>query len=193
MPLLITIVRLTVLGGFTFSAAVALTHWGVRSRYLQPFGPLPRFMRRVSQPLILPLERRMVKSGHNPSEAPIWLFWISLLGGLLVIGLTQWLIGAFFSLSSAVRSGPSGVLILAIQGAYSLLVVALFIRVVGSWMGLSPYARWMRPVMALTNWLVDPLRRILPPFGMFDLSPLAAYVILYVGQLVLLRLVLQLG
>ncbi|HTO73037.1 MAG TPA: YggT family protein [Gemmatimonadales bacterium] len=189
MPLLITIVRLTVLGGFLFAAGVAVTHWAVRSGYLQPFGGLPRFMRRVSQPLILPLERRMVKSGHNPSDAPTWLFWIALLGGLAVIGLTQWLIGTIFSLYYAAQSGPRGVLALIIQGTYSVLVAALFIRVVGSWMGVSPYRRWMRPVMALTDWLVEPIRRILPPFGMFDLSPLVAYIVLWLGEQLLLRLV----
>jgi uncharacterized protein YggT (Ycf19 family) len=29
--------------------------------------------------------------------------------------------------------------------------------------------------MALTDWIVDPIRRILPPLGMIDLSPLVAY------------------
>jgi YggT family protein len=44
----------------------------------------------------------------------------------------------------------------------------------------------MRPVMALTNWLIEPIRRLLPPFGMFDLSPLVAYLVLLVARGMLL-------
>jgi YggT family protein len=36
----------------------------------------------------------------------------------------------------------------------------------------------MRPVMALTNWIVVPIRRILPPLGMVDFSPLVAWLVL---------------
>jgi YggT family protein len=38
----------------------------------------------------------------------------------------------------------------------------------------------MRPVYALTNWLIDPIRRILPPVGIFDFSPMVAWLILFV-------------
>jgi YggT family protein len=38
----------------------------------------------------------------------------------------------------------------------------------------------MRPVYALTNWLIDPIRRILPPVGIFDFSPMVAWLVLYV-------------
>jgi YggT family protein len=189
MPIVITIVRLAILGGFLFSAAVALTHWGVRTRRLEPFGKLPRLMRRASEPLIVPLERRMVRSGHNPSDAPFWLFWISLVGGLVVLGLMQWLIGTVLTLYDAAQSGPRSLLAVAIQGTFTLLVAALFVRVVSSWIGLSPYSRWMRPVMAVTDWMVLPLRRILPPLGMFDLSPLVAYLLLMVAERLLLSLV----
>jgi YggT family protein len=32
--------------------------------------------------------------------------------------------------------------------------------------------------MALTDWLIRPIRRILPPFGMLDFSPLVAWLVL---------------
>jgi uncharacterized protein YggT (Ycf19 family) len=37
--------------------------------------------------------------------------------------------------------------------------------------------------------MVLPLRRILPPLGMFDLSPLVAYLLLMVAERLLLSLV----
>jgi len=61
------------------------------------------------------------------------------------------------------------------------------VRVIASWFGVSPYAKWMRPVLALTNWIVEPLRRIVPPIGMIDVSPMVAYLILLVARMIILR------
>jgi YggT family protein len=48
----------------------------------------------------------------------------------------------------------------------------------------------MRPVVLLTNWIIVPLRRVLPPLGPFDLSPLVAYFLLgFLESLVMRMLV----
>jgi YggT family protein len=41
----------------------------------------------------------------------------------------------------------------------------------------------------MTEWLVAPIRRVLPPVGMFDLSPLVAWLALTVLRSLLLSLV----
>jgi uncharacterized protein YggT (Ycf19 family) len=38
----------------------------------------------------------------------------------------------------------------------------------------------MRPAYTLTNWLVEPLRRIIPPFGMIDATPIIAWFLLLI-------------
>jgi YggT family protein len=86
----------------------------------------------------------------------------------------------------AVQSGPRGTLVLVIESAFSILQIAILVRVVSSWFGISPYAKWMRPVMWLTNWLVEPIRRMLPPFGMLDFSPLVALLVLWLARTLLL-------
>ena len=67
-----------------------------------------------------------------------------------------------------------------VSAVFTLLMTAILIRVIGSWLGIGPYRRWMRPIYGLTDWLIDPIRRILPPFGMFDFSPMVAWLVLYV-------------
>ncbi len=188
MPLLLTVLRVFVFGGFVFSATVALTDWAVRNRHLPPFGALPLFMRRLSNPVLRPLQQQLVKSGHNPVEAPTWLFWLTLLGGLAVLGLAQWIITEVAEIGWALNGGSGSLVGLLIDSAYKILVIALFIRVVSTWFAVSPYSKWMRPVMLLTNWLVEPIRRLLPPMGMFDFSPLVAYAALYLARWLLLRL-----
>ena len=73
--------------------------------------------------------------------------------------------------------------------AYGILVAALMLRVIGSWFGFFRYARWMRPAYALTDWLVEPIRRLLPALGSLDWSPLAAWLVLYVLERMLISFV----
>ena len=48
---------------FFLALLVALTHWAVRAKHLGAFGAWPRFVRGWSDPLLKPLERRIVRSG----------------------------------------------------------------------------------------------------------------------------------
>jgi YggT family protein len=164
------------------SAVIALTQAAVRSRRLNPFGAFPRFIRRISDPVVKPLERRIVRSGGNPQNAPWWLFWITAIGGLVILGLLQWALGAVNTLGAVVHAGPRGMLRYLVDSLFGLLMACLLIRVVASWLGLSPYAKWMRPCVWLTEWLLEPLRRVLPPLGMFDISPMVAWLLLMLAR-----------
>jgi YggT family protein len=61
---------------------------------------------------------------------------------------------------------------------FSLLMLALLVRVFSSWFGGSRYSKYIRWSYTLTDWLVEPIRRVLPTVGMFDLSPLVAWLVL---------------
>jgi len=175
---------------FGYAAVVAATHWAVRSRRLSPFGAWPRMVRRISEPVLPPLERRIVRSGGNPQDAPLWLLGISVLGGLVLITLVRWLIGMAYEVSALAYAEPRVWLIEIVSWTFRILMVALLVRVIGSWFGVSPYSRWMRPFVLLTDWLLVPLRRILPPFGPLDLSPMVAYFLLWIAQQALVRALL---
>jgi YggT family protein len=173
-------VRSIVLLALAFAATIALTHWAVRSRRINPFGAWPRMVRRVSDPILLPLERRVISAGGNPQNAPLWLLGLVIGGGLLLLSLTQWLIGTAAGLVLLAQGGVRVWLQVLLSAVFTILMTAILIRVIGSWLGIGPYRKWMRPVYALTNWLIDPIRRILPPVGIFDFSPMVAWLVLYV-------------
>jgi YggT family protein len=180
LALLVLASRFVVILALAYASAVALTHWAVRSRKLTPFGAWPRFIRRVSDPVLQPLEHRILRAGGNPQDAPLWLVGIVIVGGLLLLSLVQWLVGFAVTLGILVQSGPRTWARFLVSGLFTLLMAALIVRVIASWFGLSPYRPWMRPVMLLTDWIIDPIRRILPPFGMIDFSPLVAWLVLSV-------------
>ncbi len=173
-------VRTLVIVALVYASIVALTHWAVRTRRLDPFGGWPRFMRRLSDPVLHLLERRILRAGGNPQNAPLWLLGIVIGGGLLLLSLTGWLIGTAASMAMVAQGGPRIWVRVLVGALFTLLMAAILIRVIASWFGIGPYNRWMRPVYAATNWLIDPIRRVLPPFGMIDFSPMVAWLVLYV-------------
>ena len=173
-------VRSIVLLALAFAATVALTHWAVRSRRINPFGAWPRLVRRISAPILLPLERRVINAGGNPQNAPLWLLGLVIGGGLLLLSLAQWLINTASGLVLLAQGGVRVWIQVLLSAVFTILMAAILIRVIASWLGIGPYRKWMRPVYALTNWLIDPIRRILPPVGIFDFSPMVAWLVLYV-------------
>jgi YggT family protein len=179
LTVLYAFVRSIVILALAYASLVALTHWAVRSRRINPFGAWPRFMRRVSDPVLQPMERRVISAGGNPQNAPLWLLAVVIAGGLVLMSLTGWVIDALARLSWMAQSGPRFWLQTLVSLLFTILMTAILIRVIASWFGIGPYRRWMRPIMALTSWLIDPIRRILPPFGMFDFSPMVAWLVLY--------------
>ena len=180
-------IRVVVFGLFAVASIVAGAHWLVQSGRIEPFGGFARLARRLGEPFVRPLERRALRSGWNPSKAPYHLFWFVVVGGLALIALTDWLIRTIVVLGASAAAGPRGLLVFAVNGIFSVLIAAIFIRFIASWFRISPYSRPMRIVYGLTDWVIEPLRRVLPTLGPFDLSPMVAYFMLALARWVLAR------
>jgi YggT family protein len=178
----VDVIRWLVVAALAYAAVVAVTHWAIRSRRLTPFGPWPRTVRRLSDPVLQPIERRLLRAGGMPQSAPYWLLALVVIGGLLLVSLTKWTIGFVYSLGALAGAGPQVWLITLLSWTFTILRFALLVRVIASWFGVSPYTKWMRPIVALTEWILEPLRRVLPPLGPLDLSPLVAYFILWIAE-----------
>ena len=171
--------RILVGAAFVLGVIVAVTHWLVREQKIAAFGAWARFVRGWSNPLLRPIEQRLVAAGGNPQHAPWWLLGVIVVAGLLLIELLRWLFGFVVGTAMAFDAGPGGMAVWALSLVFRILMFALLVRVISSWFGAGRYNKWVRWSYQLTDWLVEPLRRVLPPFGMLDLSPLAAYFILY--------------
>lgn len=163
------------------AAVIALLDWLVRTRRLNAFGPIARFCRRFVDPLMAPVERRVVRAGGQPSSAPWWTLVSVVVGGLLLIWVLEFVAG-FLSGAAAAVQRPGGIFQFIIALVFSILRLALIVRIVSSWFQVSPYSKWIRWSFGLTEWFLAPLRRILPPFGPLDLSPLVAFLLLSLLQ-----------
>jgi YggT family protein len=179
---LIYAVRGIVFVAFVLATIVALVHWAVKHGHLQPFSGFATGIRRMADPVIKKVERSILSRGGNPVNAPYFLFWGVLLGGLALIALVQWLVGTIYQMTVISAYGPRGLLAMALNGLFSVLMLAIFIRVISSWFSISPYNKFMRVVHGLTDWLIDPLRKVIPPIGMIDIVPMVAYFMLYLAR-----------
>ena len=174
-------------------AAVALVvftvDWLVRTRRVSPFGAVARFFRRVIDPLIVPVERRVVRAGGLPASAPWWALVVVVLGGLVLLALLEFIRGQLAFAAAAGGVGARGVIGVIITWTFGILQIALIIRVISSWVRISEYSRWIRWTIPLTEWLLRPLRRLIPPIGgMIDLSPLIAFFVLVIAKSLLLSI-----
>ncbi len=160
--------------------------WAVRTRRVSPFSPVARFFRRAVDPLLAPIEARVVRAGGLPSQAPWWALAAVVVSGVLLIVLLQWVVRTIVTVTFASQTGGSALAQLVIGWVFGALKLALIVRVLVSWIG-GRYAWWSRVAYSLTDWLVRPIARLLPPFGMMDFSPLAAYVLIIVVESVVLH------
>lgn len=166
--------------GYAFSvvavvvAIVALIDWLVRTRKINPFNPVARFFRRVVDPLIAPMERRVVRAGGMPQSAPWWTLVAVVVSGIVVLGLLRFVHAQLGSVVYAASSGR-GLVFLLLHYTFVLLRAALIVRVISSWFRISPYSSWVRWSFALSEPILRPLRGIIPPFGMLDATPIIAY------------------
>ena len=167
--------RLTVFAFFALTAAVALGSWAIRTRRINPFSTFGQTIRKVTDPILAPIETWQLRRGGNPQNAGWWLLGIGLIGGIVGVTVVDWLGVQLMRTAGAASTGPRGILRLFVYYATQLLLLALLIRVVGSWFGAGRYNRWVRWAYTLTDWIVEPLRKIIPPFGMIDFTPLIAW------------------
>ena len=129
--------RYAIFGAAGLTSLGALAAMAVQRRTLNPFGHPARLIRRLTDPMLKPIERRMLRAGQNPQQAPWWLLGIAILGGIVVVSATEWVIGLAWEARLAGQSGR--MLPFLVGGVFRLLQLALLVRVIGSWIGATRY------------------------------------------------------
>ena len=168
-------------------AGVCAMDWLVRTRRIGPFSPVARFFRTSIEPLMLPVERRIVQAGGIPSHAPWWSLVVVVVGGIVGLSLIEFVRDQLAMLAIATASGGGVLFTLIIHWAFAVVRFALLWRVIASWVSANPYARLWRWAFVITEPMLAPLRSVLPALGPFDISPIAAYFILGLAESLFVR------
>lgn len=151
------------------AGALLLRFW-MQAVRVRPPMEIAQFAYQLTDWLVRPLRRILPGAGGYD--------WASLIGAFLVAliatGLGLWASG-FFSLQAVLLLTIMHVCHWALYGLIGLLLI----EVIFSWVNPSaPLAPFVR---ALNEPLMRPLRRVVPPFGAIDLSPLVALILLRVA------------
>jgi YggT family protein len=169
-------------------AVVALVDWLARTRRINPFNPVARFFRTSVDPLLVPIERRVIRAGGMPANAPWWALVVVVVSGIVVLSLLRFLAGELLVAAALSRRGPSGLYVLLVSWTFAVLQIALIVRVIASWFRISSYSRWIHWAYVLTEPILRPLRQFIPPLGMVDITPIVAYFLLWLLEGVLVGL-----
>jgi len=163
-------------------AVVAAADWAVRTRRLNPFGGVARFVRARVDPRLAGVERQVIRAGGRTSTTPWWALVVYAVLALLVLAALDMISDLVSQVALAASRGGVGVLVLAEQWTFGFLKFALLVRVISSWLPRLGASRWARWSYGATEWMLRPLRNLIPSFSVIDITPIVAYFALVLVQ-----------
>lgn len=81
-----------------------------------------------------------------------------------------------------------GILITAVSVAFEVYTYLLIIRILLSWVRHNPYQPVIRFIYEVTDPYLNIFKRIIPPFGAVDFSPIVAFFALQILRNIVLRI-----
>ena len=84
------------------------------------------------------------------------------------------------------------VLLYFVDILFNILILAVLARALLSWFRVDPYHPIVRLVYQITDPIILPLRRVVPPLGMIDITPIVALILLQIAQYILTRIIVGL-
>jgi YggT family protein len=142
------------------------------------YNPISQFVVKVTSPVLRPM--RKVIPGYGGLD----------LSALVLAWLLKAVELALLSMLLGLGRNPLAALIWAIPALVGLMIsiflFGILIRVILSWVNPDPY----NPAVALLNRITDPImvpaQRLVPPIGGIDLSPMVAMIGLVLLEMLLL-------
>ncbi|MGE0485110.1 MAG: YggT family protein [Gammaproteobacteria bacterium] len=178
-------------GVFLIDAVFGLYIFAVLLRFLFQlvradfYNPLCQAIVTVTNPPLRPL-RRYVPSMAGLDTASILLLLVLQMANTLLVALVLGL-----------GPNPVGLLVVAIAELLGKVawtfIGAIIIQVVLSWVSPGAYNPVSSVVHSLTEPLLAPARRVLPPLGAIDLSPLVVILGLQLAQILVVAPLRDLG
>ena len=149
------------------------------------YNPVSQLLVKVTNPLLVPLRRVIPSVGKIDTSAL-----------LLMLGLQM----VSFGLIALLRAGQVSIVSLLILSLAELvglflnvLLFSILIQVVLSWVSPGAYNPAVSVLYSITEPVLRPCRRLLPPISGIDLSPLVALIGIQLVKMLLLPLLQQLA
>ena len=162
-------------GFFEVLVAVRLLMQHVRADF---YNPLAQFVVKATNPLLRPLRRVIPPIGRlDTASVVLWL--LLTVAELLLVTL---LLGRPFP-------AVPGLLLWAVADMLNLLIwiwlFCIFVLAIASWINPGVYNPALAIMARISEPVLRPVRRLLPPMGGLDLSPMLAILGLYLAQMLI--------
>ena len=139
-------------------------------------NPLAQGILRFTSPVVIPVRRIVPSFGRLDTATVLVAFIIQYLTVLLLLVIVGQSAGIVpIALTAIVK-----LVVLSIN----LFVYAIFIRIILSWVAQGTYNPATAIIATLTEPVLRPFRRIIPPLGGFDISPIFAIILLLAATIV---------
>lgn len=142
------------------------------------YNPVSQFLVKVTNPVLLPLRRVLPSVGKIDTSALVLMLLLQLIS---------------FTLIALLRGGQISFLLLFILSLAELislflnvLLFSILIQVVISWINPGTYNPAVSLLYSITEPVLRPCRRLIPPISGLDLSPLVALIAIQLIKMLLL-------
>lgn len=153
------------------------------ARDLNPFSWTAITLRRLTDAFVVPVRGSLRHVGIDPKFAPLVVILLSVLLGFFLLQIVSTIA---MTLAGIIDSAMSGAVVsllgFILYGLISLYILFIFMRVIFAWGMVSYGNRIMRFLVDTTEPLLGPLRRMIPPLGRMDISPIVAVLMLWLFQ-----------
>ena len=150
-----------------------------------PFGAVGRFgfkIRKITERFVYPAARFLATFRVDSRLAPLVTIFIAL---VLTYFASQIIGNTFFvidGLTQAATTGnPKAFIGFVLYGLLSVLVLFIFIRFLSSWFVFTRNT-FLGFVMRVTDPIMLPVQRLIPPLGMFDISAMIVLILISLLQ-----------
>jgi YggT family protein len=155
-----------------------------------PFGKIGRFgfkIRKLTEKWVYPAARFLANFRVDVRLAPL----VTLFIGLVFTYFASQIIGNTFfvidGLSMGIASGNLKMFIgFVLYGLLSILVLFIFIRFLSQWFVFTRKT-FLGFVMKVTNPIMLPVQKLIPPIGMFDISAMIVLILIGLLQTVVIN------
>ena len=156
-----------------------------------PFGTVGRFgfkVRKITERFVYPAARFLANFRVDTRLAPLVTMFIALVVTYFtsqIIGNTLFVIDGLTA--GVVTGNPKMFVGFVLYGLLSILILFIFIRFIAQWFVFTRNT-FLGFVMKVTDPIMLPVQKLIPPIGMFDLSAMIVLIVISLLQSVVLNI-----
>ena len=141
------------------------------------YNPVSQFLVRITNPVLAPMRKLIPSAGKYDTSALLLMLLLQIISLVLMVLLR----GSSVSIMALLLFAVAELVLLLIN----IFIFSILVQVILSWINPGTYTPVGALLHSLTNPILAPMQRIIPPVAGIDLSPLFALIGLQVLKMLI--------